>query len=231
MRSAKRTVWRSSGPPLRDVLSVAVAMSLVGASLGAIAVSEGLSLWLVTVMSALVFAGGSEFMAVGLITGGAAPITAVLGGVMLNARHFPYGLAIGNVLATSRRARLFGSHVMVDEAVAFALAENDPAARGRAYWTVGLVLYGVWAPSVFLGGLLGQRVGDPATFGLDAALPAALLALIVPSLRERSTLRAVVVGAVLALATTPLLPEGLPVMIALVGVVAALPLPTGEERR
>ncbi|MBA8823480.1 4-azaleucine resistance transporter AzlC [Saccharopolyspora lacisalsi] len=231
MRSPERTLWRSSGPPLRDVLSVAVAMSLVGASLGAIAVSKGMSLWLVTAMSALVFAGGSEFMAVGLITGGAAPITAVLGGVMLNARHFPYGLAIGNSLATSRRARLFGSHVMVDEAVAFALAENDPAARRRAYWTVGLVLYGVWAPSVFLGGLLGRHVGDPATFGLDAALPAALLALIIPSLRERSTLRAVVVGAVLALATTPLLPEGMPVMVALVGVAAALPLPTGEERR
>lgn len=216
---------RRIGPPLRDVLSVAAAMALVGASLGAIAVSKGMSLWLVTSMAILVFAGGSEFMLVGLIAGGAAPLTAVLGGVMLNARHFPFGLAIGDLLGRSWRARLFGSHVMVDEAVAFALAENDSESRKRAYWTVGLVLYGIWAPSVFLGGLLGQRIGDPAALGLDAALPAALLALIMPSLRDRPTLRAVALGAATALVATPLLPEGLPVMLALVGVAAALPLP------
>lgn len=112
---------------------MAVAMALVGCSLGAIAVSKGIPLWLVTLMAALVFAGGSEFMAVGLLSGGAAPITAVVGGLMLNARHFPFGLAIGDALGRGRLARLLGSHIMVDEAVAFALAEQDPQRRKRIY--------------------------------------------------------------------------------------------------
>ncbi|MDR7303266.1 AzlC family ABC transporter permease [Haloactinomyces albus] len=214
---------------LGKMLSMAVAMSLVGCSLGAIAVSKGIPLWLVTLMAALVFAGGSEFMAVGLISAGAAPITAVVGGLMLNARHFPFGLAIGDVLGRGLLARLLGSHIMVDEAVAFALAEQDPQRRRRAYWIAGLTVYGVWAPSVLLGGLLGQRVGDPAALGLDAALPAALLALVMPSLRDRPTLRAVVVGAAVAVVATPLLPEGLPVVAALIGVAAAVPTPKSKS--
>lgn len=94
MSSASRTYEGLGGAFLGKMLSMAVAMALVGCSLGAIAVSKGIPLWLVTLMAALVFAGGSEFMAVGLLSGGAAPITAVVGGLMLNARHFPFGLAI-----------------------------------------------------------------------------------------------------------------------------------------
>lgn len=216
----------------RDVASLAAAMAVVGASLGAIAVSKGVPLWLITLMGALVFAGGSEFMAVGLLTAGAAPITAVLGGLLLNARHLPFGLAVADVLDRGWAARLFGSHLMVDESVAFALAQDGPAERRRAFWVTGTALYCTWAPSVFLGGLLGEGFGDPNAFGLDAAMPAALLALIVPSLREHRMLRAVALGALLAVLTTPVLPEGLPVLVALIGVAAALPLPreTGTVR-
>ena len=208
---------------------MAAAMAVVAASLGAIAVSKGVPLWLITLMGVVVFAGGSEFMAVGLMTSGAAPVTAILGGLMLNARHFPFGLAVGDLLGTGKLARLFGSHIMVDEAVAFGLAEADPVRKKRAYWTAGLVLYCTWAPSIFLGGLLGRYIGDPSVLGLDAALPAAILTLTMPSLRDKPTLRAVALGMTIALATTPLLPEGLPVMFGLLGIAAALPLPKRRE--
>lgn len=201
-----------------------VALALVGASLGAIAVTKGVPLWLVTLMSAVVFAGGSEFMAVGLTAAGAPPLTVLLGGLLLNARHLPFGLAIGGLLGSGGLRRALGSHFMVDESVAFALTEPTPERARRAYWIAGVALYLVWAPSVFLGGLLGTRIGDPAAFGLDAALPAALFALITPSLGDRATARAVAAGALLALLTTPLLPDGMPVMIALLGVAAALPV-------
>lgn len=230
MRSLSRTpvgVWH---PLIRDVLSMVAALVVVGASLGALAVSKGIPLWLVTLMSALVFAGGAELMIVGMLSAGAAPLTVVLGALMLNARHFPFGLALSEVLSRSWRERLLGSHIMVDESVAFALAETDLARRRRAYWAAGIALFCSWPPSVFLGGLLGRGLGDPAMFGLDAALPAALLALIISRLRERSTLRAVVLGCLAAAATAPLLPEGMPVMVGLVGVAAALPLPKGVRR-
>lgn len=210
---------------MRETASVAVAIALVGASLGAIGVSKGVPLWLMTLMAALVFAGGSEFLAVGLMASGAAPVTAVLSGLMLNARHFPFGLAVGDLVGRGRVARAVGSHLMVDESVAFGMAQETDDERRRAYWVTGIALYCTWAPSVFVGGLIGMGIADPTTFGLDAALPAALLALIIPSLRDRQALRAVVLGALVAVVTTPFLPAGLPVMFALVGVAAALPLP------
>ena len=67
---------------MRDVLSMAVAMAIVGASLGAIAVSKGVPLWLAALTSGVVFAGGSEFMVIGLVTSGAAPVMAVLSGLI-----------------------------------------------------------------------------------------------------------------------------------------------------
>ncbi|MGP4019940.1 AzlC family ABC transporter permease [Saccharopolyspora sp. 5N708] len=215
--------WRDG--LLRDVLSLALAVAVVGASLGAIAVGKGVPLPMITLMGAVVFAGGSEFMVVGLMTAGAAPITAVLGGLLLNARHLPFGVAIGGLLDGGWPTRLIGSHLMIDESVAFALAQQTTAEKKRAYWLTGIALYCAWTPAVFVGGLLGQRIGDPGVFGLDAAMPAALLALIMPSLREFRTLRAVGLGVLIALLTTPVLPDGLPVMAALVGLAAALPLP------
>jgi 4-azaleucine resistance transporter AzlC len=214
---------------VRDVLSLTVAMAVVGASLGAIAVSRGVPLWMITLMGAVVFAGGSEFMAVGLVTAGASPITAVLSGLLLNARHLPFGLAVGGLMDRGWPTRLLGSHLLVDESVAFALSQDTIADKKRAYWMTGVALYCAWAPSVFLGGLLGQGIGDPAVLGLDAAMPAALLALIMPSLRDFRTLRSVALGALVAVVTTPVLPEGLPVVAALAGLAAALPLPKREK--
>lgn len=230
MSPVERTQARSPRRQLlREVAPVAAALAVVAASLGAIAVSKGVELWLITLMGALVFAGGSEFLVVGLACGGAAPLTAVLAGLMLNARHLPFGFAVGDLLRGWWQ-RLLGSHLMVDESVAFALARNDPQRRREAYWAVGLVLYLTWAPSIFVGGLLAHHVGDPAALGLDAAFPAALLALIAPALRDRPTARAVALGSVLALITTPVLPEGLPVLLALLGVAAALPVPRRQAQ-
>lgn len=226
VRTLQRTaiLWRDT--TVRNALSVALALGIVAASLGAIAVTSGVPLWLATVMGVLVFAGGSEFLVVGMMTGGASAITAVAGGLMLNARHLPFGFAVGGLLREyGWGKRLLATHLMVDESVAAALAQQDPRERTRAYWITGILLYSAWAPGVLLGGLLGRAIGDPDVLGLDAALPAALFALITPALREHRVLRAAVLGAVLAVVTTPVLPEGLPVLVALLGVAAALPLP------
>ena len=137
-------------------------------------------------MSALVYAGGAQFLAVGLVAAGGTALAIVLAGLLLNARHLPFGLAIGN--ETARRgppARLVGSHIMTDESVAFALAQDDPARRRRAYWLTGVGLFITWNVSSTIGAIAGSALGDPDTFGIDAAFPAALLALTLPSLKDK----------------------------------------------
>lgn len=206
---------------LRDVGALGAAMVAVGASFGAIAMAYGLPAWAPIAMSTLVFAGGSQFLAAGLIAAGN-PVAAVLAGLLLNARHLPYSLAIAGTLGGRTRDRLVGSHIMTDEAVAFALAENDPARRRRIYWLVGVTLFVTWNVGTILGVLLGGATGDPDALGLDAAFPAALLALILPSLRDGRTRLVAVTGAVIAVALTPLLPAGLPVLCALLGLLVLL---------
>jgi predicted branched-subunit amino acid permease len=215
-----RTIWRTAGRALiRDIAALAGAVGLVGLSFGAIATAAHLPLWAVVAMSTLVFAGGSQFMAAGLVAAGN-PVAAVLAGLLLNARHLPFGMAVADVLGRGP-ARLLGSHLMADESVAFALAQQDPARRRAAYWLTGTGLFVTWNVGAVAGALLGAAAGDPATFGLDAAFPAGLLALLLPGLRaprrEDSAAPWVAgAGALVAVLATPLVPAGAPVLLALV---------------
>lgn len=208
---------------MRDVLAIAAAMLGVGASFGAIATASGLPPWAVVAMSTIVFAGGAQFMAVGLISAGN-PLAAVFGGLLINARHLPFGLALDGALGDRMWHRLLGSHLMTDEAVAFALAQPAGRARRRAFWLAGAAVFLGWNAGSLLGMQLGSSVGEPETFGLDAAFPAGLLALVLPSLQDREARAAVLLGVVIAVLTTPLLPAGLPVLLALAGL-AVLALP------
>ncbi|WP_189050048.1 AzlC family ABC transporter permease [Micromonospora sonchi] len=210
-----RTPERTPGV-LRDVAAIGAAMAAVGASFGAMAVAAGLPGWAAVAMSMLVYAGGAQFMAIGLMSAGN-PVAAVLAGLLINARHLPFGLALGDAIGHRLRHRLLGSHLMTDEATAFTLARPAGAVRRRAFWLAGVLLFLAWNGGTLLGVLVGGVAGDPAAFGVDAAFPAGLIALLLPSLRDRDTRRAALGGAVVAVLTTPLLPAGLPVLLALVG--------------
>ncbi|GAA0809204.1 AzlC family ABC transporter permease [Spirilliplanes yamanashiensis] len=209
MRTAQRTLTR-------DAVTIGLAMVAIGASFGAIAIASGLPWWAPSLMSTIVFAGGAQFMAVGLLVAGN-PVAAVLAGLLLNARHLPFGLAVAGALGPSLRARLVGAHLMTDEVVAFTLAEDDPARRRRTYWIIGITLFTTWNVGTVLGAAFASVAADPAAFGLDAAFPAGLIALLWPTLRDPATRDVAVAGAAVAVLATPLLPAGLPVLLSLLG--------------
>lgn len=212
-----RSMWRTERALLRDVLALAAAITLVGASFGALAVTTGLSLWLAMVMSLLVFAGGSQFLMVGVLAAGGGPLAGLAGGLLVNARHLPFGLAIAEVIGRGP-ARFLGAHLLIDESTAFARAQDDPHRARLAFWASGIALFVSWNVGTVAGWLAAGRIGDPDAFGVDAAFPAALLALLLPGLRGPADRRVAAAGAAIALVSTPLLPAGLPVLAALVAV-------------
>jgi 4-azaleucine resistance transporter AzlC len=217
-----RSLHRTLGTALlRDIALVCLADGVVGASFGAVAVSGGQPTWVPIAMSLLVFAGGAQFAALGIVLAGGSPIAAAVAGLLLNTRHLPFGFAVADVLDGRLAARLAGTHVMIDESVAFTLTQRDRHVRRAAFWTCGLLLFATWNVGVIVGSLAGRLIGDPDALGLDAASPVVLLALVLPSLRDAGTLRAALLGAVVALATAPFLPAGLPVALALVGLLVA----------
>jgi predicted branched-subunit amino acid permease len=207
----------------RDVALVCLADGIVGVSFGATTVAGGLPWWLPIVMSLLVFAGGAQIAAVGVVLAGGSPVAAVAAGAVLNTRLFPYGLAVADVTAGSPgrlATRLFGAHLVTDESVAFTLRHTDQARRRAGFWTCGVSLFTAWNVAVALGVLAGSAMRNTAAFGLDATFPAVLLALALPTLTGRRTRLAAFGGAGAAVALTPLLPAGLPVLAALGGLAA-----------
>jgi 4-azaleucine resistance transporter AzlC len=218
-----RIPWRTtSGELLRDIALVCLADGIIGVSFGASSAGGGLPWWVPVSLSLLVFAGGSQIAAVGVVLGGGSPVAAVLAGALLNTRQFPYGLAVADVLDGPWWQRLLGAQVITDESTAFATQQTDPARRRAAFWTCGLMLFAVWNLTVWLGVLLGNAIQNTNTFGLDATFPAVMLALALPALKSRPTRTAAGAGAVIAIALTPVLPAGLPLLAALSGLLTRL---------
>ncbi|MEU6036948.1 AzlC family ABC transporter permease [Actinomadura sp. NPDC047616] len=211
------SVWRTlDRGVLRDIALVCLAVGVIGASYGAIAVTSGFPLWLPLVTGLLVLAASAEFLFIGIIAAGGGPVAAVVAGLVVNARHVPFGLVLPDVLGRGAR-RLLGVHLMNDETVAFALAQDDIARKRAAYWACGLGILVCWPLGALAGGLAGTVIDDTGALGLDAMFPSVLLALTLPALRDRDTRRAALAGAAIALAATPFLPAGLPVLLALAG--------------
>lgn len=219
MRSILRTLDRDLA---RDIGLVCLADGIVGLSFGAIAVSSGFDVWVPMLLSVLVFGGASQFMFIGIVASGGNPVAAVVAGLLVNARHLPFGFAVADVLGRSWTRRVVGSHLMIDETVAFALAQKELERKRAAYWACGIGLFICWNIGVLIGGFAGTAISDTDVLGLDAAFPAVLLALVLPALREAATRRAILVGAAVAVASTPFLPAGLPVLLALAGVLVSL---------
>jgi 4-azaleucine resistance transporter AzlC len=216
MRSLLRTP--TVVPLVRDASLVWAASGIVGISFGAVAVAGGLPVWVPVVMSLVVYAGSAQFSAVGVLLAGSGPLAAAATGLLLNTRTAAFSLAVADVIGRGRLARLLGAHLVTDETVAFALAQSDPERRRTAFWVSGLGLFAVWNVSVLAGALAGSALGDTAAYGLDAAFPAVLAALVLPALRDDArTRRCALLGACVALLVTPVVPAGVPVLLALTG--------------
>ncbi len=214
-----RSIWRTLPPGLgRSILLVCLADTVVGISFAAIAVGFGLPVWLPMLLSVVVFAGASQFVFVGLVASGGNPVAAVLACLLINTRHLTFGFTVADAVGDSVPRKLLGSYLMIDEAVAFTMAQQDSAHRRAAYWCCGSALFVFWNIGVLFGAFGGTFVSDTDALGLDAAFPAVLLALVLPQLNDGRVRAAGAVGAVIAMAAAPLLPAGLPVVLALVGV-------------
>lgn len=205
---------------VRTALSVSVATGLYGVSFGALSVAAGLDVPQTMALSLLMFSGGSQFAAVGVVGagGGIGAVVATAG--LLGARNGLYGVQVAPLLGASGWRRLLAAHLTIDESTAVATAQPTPAATRAGFWWTGAGVFVLWNAFSLLGALLGDALGDPRRYGLDAAAGAAFLALLWPRLsgddrRATRTVRVVAVAAAaLALALTPVAPAGVPVLAA-----------------
>ena len=214
---------RSDRAVLRDSLGVGVAVGVSGVAFGAAGTAAHLTVWQTCALSLLVFTGASQFALIGALAAGAAPFAAVIGALFLGVRNSFYGLRLAERLELPRRLRPLAAHVVIDETTAVALVQPDRRSTRLGFFATGISLYLIWNATTFAGALGADALGDPSRYGLDVAGPAVFLALLGPRLREGGAERATaLLGAVFALAAVPLVPAGVPVLIALAAVPAVL---------
>ena len=208
----------------QQAVSVSVATGAYAISFGALSIAAGLDVWQTMALSLLVFSGGSQFAFVGVISAGGTAAAAVVTSTFLGLRNGFYGVGLAPVMRPMRGLRrAWAAQVTIDESTAVALAQpaDDDVARREGFWWTGVGVFLGWNALTIVGAVLGSRIGDPAQWGLDAAAAAAFLALLWPRLASRRAQAVAAASAVLALALTPVLPAGLPILAAAIVAVAA----------
>jgi 4-azaleucine resistance transporter AzlC len=219
-RAAVRAGFRAGVP-------FAVAAGLLAISFGVLARPEMGSVAPV-VMSAVVFAGSSQFAATAVLAAGGGAIAAIVAGILLNLRYGPMGIALAPSLPGRALSRAAHGQAMIDASWAMA---SQGSGRFDPWFMVGATLpsYPVWVAGTAIGVFGGELIGDPERLGLDAMFPAFFLALLAGGelRRGRRAVLAACLGAAIALLLVPVAPPGVPViaasLAALLGVTGAPP--------
>lgn len=215
-RPAPDAARKADAAAIRTSLAVGLSAAAYGVSYGALAVAAGLDVWQTSVMSLLMFTGGSQFALIGVLASGgtAAGGAAIASAAILGLRNGIYGIRMSPIIRGSWYTRLLAAHVTIDETTAVATMQTTRRTQLIGFWTTAAAVFIGWNLTTLIGALIGDALGDPRQWGLDAAAAAAFLGLLWPRLKQRQTIAVAAGAAVVAIALTPVLMPGLPVLVA-----------------
>jgi branched chain amino acid efflux pump len=199
---------------VRDGLGVGLATGLYGVSFGAVSVAAGLSVLKTCALSLVMFTGASQFAFVGVAAAGGAPLSGAVTALLLGTRNTLYGLKLAPLLGFDGWRRPAASQVVIDESTAMSVTRETRAAARIGFLSTGIAVFALWNLFTFLGAIAGNLIGDPSTYGLDAAVGAAFLALLWPRLADRRNRVVAVCAAAVALGAVPFTAAGVPVLVA-----------------
>jgi len=198
---------------MRDALGIALPSGAYAISFGAISTAAGLSLAQTCVLSLVMFTGASQFALVGVIGAGGGVWAGAAAAALLGSRNALYGLRLSSVLAVRGWRKLVAPQFVIDETTAMAIARDDAAMSRFAFWATGIALFACWNIGTLIGALAARAITDPKVLGLDAAPPAAFLALLAPRLRAKEPLAIAIASGAVAITILPFVPAGVPLMI------------------
>jgi predicted branched-subunit amino acid permease len=188
-------------------------------SFGALSVTAGLSVLQTCALSLLMFTGASQFAFIGVVGAGGSAWAGAATAALLGSRNALYGLRLSSLLGVAGPRRLLASQLVIDETTAMAIARDGPEASRFAFWVTGAALFCLWNLGTLIGALATQALPDPKALGLDAAPPAAFLALLAPRLRAREPMAVALAAALIAVVALPFVPTGVPLLIVAAAVV------------
>jgi predicted branched-subunit amino acid permease len=199
---------------IRDSLSVSLTVGAYGIAFGAAGVAAGFSILQTCLLSLLTFSGASQFAVVGVIGSGGSALSGIATAMLLGFRNGLYGLRMAPIIKVRGVKRLLAAHITIDESTGVALSQESlgPKAMRSGFWLTGMGVFLFWNIFTLAGAFGAQSMGNPASWGLDAAVPAAFLGLVWPRLTSPADRILAVAAMALALGLTPILPAGLPII-------------------
>lgn len=198
---------------VRDALGIGIASGAYALSFGAISVTAGLTLLQTCALSLLMFTGASQFALVGVLGAGGSIWAGAATAALLGARNGLYGLRLSSLLDGGPWRRLAASQFVIDESTAMAIGRDVLEESRLAFWATGLSVFVFWNLGTLIGALAIHAIPNPRVLGLDAAPPAAYLALLAPRLRAREPIAIALGAGVVALALLPFVPAGVPLLV------------------
>lgn len=194
--------------------SVSFTVGLYGVAFGAAGIAAGFSLAQTCALSLLTFSGASQFAVVGVLGAGGTALSGIATASLLGIRNALYGLRMAPIMKFRGWKRVVGAQVTIDESTGVALGQSDLGedAMRQGFWLTGIGVYIFWNLFTVVGALGAQAMGDPAAWGLDAAVPAAFLGLVWPRLTNKKERTLAVSAMLLALVLTPLVAAGIPII-------------------
>lgn len=193
----------------RDTLPLLLGAAPFGLIFGALAAASVLGPAGGLAMSAIVFAGSSQFIALSLIIAGTGPLVVVLTTLVVNLRHLLYAATLQpQVAALPQRWRILLAFWLTDEtfAVVHHRYTRDDGAPFKHWYTAGsgLAMYANWQTWTIVGVVLGHASPQLAHLGLEFAMVATFVGIVVPLLRDRPSIAVSLTAAVVALAARDL---------------------------
>lgn len=138
----------------------------------------------------------------------------------MGVRNGFYAVAMAPILQLRKLNRVVGAQLTIDESTGVALSQTETTKQKFGFWATGISVFVFWNILTLLGALLGELMSDPAVWGLDAAAAAAFVALVWPRLHDSPTRVVAALAFVVAILSSPYVPQGVPVLLA--GLVAVL---------
>ena len=192
----------------RDTLPMLVGAAPFGLIYGTLAVSHGLPVWAALLMSLLVFGGSSQFIAITLLAAGASAPVIIATTFIVNLRHALYSATLlPAVRVLPRRWRAAMAWFLTDETFAIVyhkLDSGQPLRLAPYYLGSGLSMYGTWFAWSLLGVVVGRSVPGIEHWGLEFAMVATFVGIVVPLLKNQAQVAACITAGAVALVANDL---------------------------
>ena len=180
-----------------DIMPLSLAVVPWGILCGSLAISAGLTAIQAQLMSLLVFAGAAQLAGISLLGAGGTASAIYSSTFVISSRHLLYSAVFREyVHKCSFAVRGVVAFFLTDEMFAVTIAYIDKHKRFSLVYALssGICFYLIWNLATFIGIVAGQQIENIEKLGLEFAIAATFIAIVVPSIKDKSALVSVLVS-------------------------------------